>query len=166
MLCWPAANSQPWSSSRPLGGWCPAWLGNAASSGDESFAAGLLEYPHWTRPASFRGLEAPEVLRSGDHARVRRWRQAMAIVRTARERPDLLAMRGVSDLDRELLAEFDLELGESGSELITAVTAHRCGNSPTDHYLSQWSSSRLSRESDRYGKHRSGRPGSSPRRSS
>ncbi len=92
----------------------PGVLGNAASSADESFAAGLLEYPHWTRPASFRGLEAPEVLRSGDHARVRRWRQAMALVRTARERPDLLAVRGVSDLDRELLAEFDLELGESG----------------------------------------------------
>ncbi len=88
----------------------PGVLGNEASSADESFAAGLLEYPQWTRPASFRGLDAPEVLRSGDHARVGRWRLAMALVRTAAERPDLLAARGVSEADRELLAEFGLEL--------------------------------------------------------
>lgn len=90
----------------------PGVLGNAASSTEESFAAGLLEHPQWTRPASFRGLETPEVLRSGDHARIRRWRQAMALVRTAAERPDLLAVRGVSEADRELLAEFGLELRE------------------------------------------------------
>lgn len=91
----------------------PGVLGNAASSADESFAAGLLEHPQWTRPASFRGLETPEVLRSGDHARVNRWREAMALVRTASERPDLLAARGVSERDRELLAEFGLELDEN-----------------------------------------------------
>ncbi len=88
----------------------PGVLGNEASSADESFATGLLEHPQWTRPASFRGLDAPDVLRSGDHARVSRWRQAMALVRTAEERPDLLAARGVSGADRELLAEFGLEL--------------------------------------------------------
>ncbi|MDE0499273.1 MAG: tRNA (guanosine(37)-N1)-methyltransferase TrmD [Acidimicrobiaceae bacterium] len=88
----------------------PGVLGNEASSADESFAAGLLEHPQWTRPASFRGLDAPEVLRSGDHARVGRWRRAMALVRTAAERPDLLAARGVSEADRELLTEFGLEL--------------------------------------------------------
>lgn len=88
----------------------PGVLGNEASSADESFATGLLEHPQWTRPASFRGLDAPDVLRSGDHARVGRWRQAMALVRTAAERPDLLAARGVNDADRELLAEFGLEL--------------------------------------------------------
>ena len=87
----------------------PGVLGNVASSTEESFATGLLEYPHWTRPAQFRGMEVPDVLRSGDHARVARWRQAMALVRTARERPDLLVERGVSDIDRELLAEFGLE---------------------------------------------------------
>lgn len=92
----------------------PGVLGNAASAADESFSGGLLEYPHWTRPAQFRGLDVPEVLRSGDHARVARWRRAMALVRTARERPDLLAERGVSDLDRELLAEFGLRLPETG----------------------------------------------------
>ncbi|WP_420611383.1 tRNA (guanosine(37)-N1)-methyltransferase TrmD [Candidatus Poriferisodalis sp.] len=88
----------------------PGVLGNEASSEEESFATGLLEHPQWTRPASFRGLDAPEVLRSGDHARVGRWRQAMALIRTAAERPDLLAARGVSEADRELLTEFGLEL--------------------------------------------------------
>ena len=90
----------------------PGVLGNAASSTEESFAAGLLEYPQWTRPASFRSMDVPEVLRSGDHARVARWRHAMALVRTAAERPDLLAARGVSDADRELLAEFSLDLDD------------------------------------------------------
>ena len=92
----------------------PGVLGNAASSSDESFSAGLLEYPHWTRPAQFRGLDVPDVLRSGDHARVARWRRAMALVRTARERPDLLAEHGIGELDRELLAEFGLELPGTG----------------------------------------------------
>ncbi len=90
----------------------PGVLGNETSSADESFVTGLLEHPQWTRPASFRGFEAPGVLRSGDHARVHRWRQAMALVRTAAERPDLLAARGVSEADRELLAEFGLEIDD------------------------------------------------------
>ena len=88
----------------------PGVLGNVASSSEESFSAGLLEYPHWTRPARFRDLEVPEVLRSGDHARVSRWRRAMALVRTAHERPDLMAEHGISELDQELLAEFGLEI--------------------------------------------------------
>lgn len=90
----------------------PGILGNAASSADESFAEGLLEYPHWTRPASFRGIEVPAVLRSGDHAAVARWRRAMAIVRTASERPDLLRARGFDAADQALLTEFGLELPE------------------------------------------------------
>ena len=92
----------------------PGVLGNDVSSREESFAAGLLEYPHWTRPAKFRGMDVPDVLRSGDHARVARWRRAMALARTARERPDLLAGRGLSESEREVLAEFGLELPESG----------------------------------------------------
>ena len=59
---------------------CPGVLGNEASPDDESFADGLLEYPHYTRPADFRGMEVPEVLRSGDHGRVARWRRAGALV--------------------------------------------------------------------------------------
>jgi tRNA (guanine37-N1)-methyltransferase len=68
----------------------PGVMGNTASAADESFAAGLLEYPQYTRPAVYRGLEVPEVLRSGDHAAIARWRRTQAIERTRRLRPDLL----------------------------------------------------------------------------
>jgi tRNA (guanine37-N1)-methyltransferase len=68
----------------------PGVLGNAASAGDESFADGLLEYPQYPRPAEFRGWAVPEVLRSGDHGRVARWRQEEARRRTKERRPDLL----------------------------------------------------------------------------
>src|SRR5712691_8881825 len=67
----------------------PGVLGNVASPGDESFAAGLLEYPQYTRPAQFRGWPVPEVLRSGDHSRVARWRRAQALRRTLVRRPGL-----------------------------------------------------------------------------
>jgi tRNA (guanine37-N1)-methyltransferase len=85
----------------------PGVLGNDASTAEESFAGGLLEYPQWTRPASFRGVDVPDILRSGDHARVGRWRRAQALRRTMRLRPDLMAARGgLTDDDRALLAEF------------------------------------------------------------
>jgi tRNA (guanine37-N1)-methyltransferase len=69
----------------------PGVLGAAASTDEESFSAGLLEAPCYTRPAEFRGLRVPEVLLSGHHERVRQWRDAEARARTARVRPDLLA---------------------------------------------------------------------------
>jgi tRNA (guanine37-N1)-methyltransferase len=72
----------------------PGVLGNEQSAGDESFTTGLLEYPHYTRPAEFRGWSVPEVLRSGDHARVERWRRAEALALTLRRRPDLIGARG------------------------------------------------------------------------
>lgn len=85
----------------------PGVLGNEASSEDESFSDGLLEYPQFTRPADFRGLVVPEVLRSGDHGRIRRWRRAQALARTIARRPDLIAARGgLTDEDERLLAEF------------------------------------------------------------
>lgn len=87
----------------------PGVVGNEASIEDESFSDGLLEHPQYTRPASFRGWEVPEVLRSGDHARVARWRRAQALARTAEHRPDLIEARGgLTDADRQLLDEFDL----------------------------------------------------------
>lgn len=87
----------------------PGALGNEASSGEESFEDGLLEYPQYTRPAEFRGHAVPEVLRSGDHARVARWRRAEALRRTIERRPDLLARRGgLSEEDRAVLSEFDV----------------------------------------------------------
>ena len=88
----------------------PGVLGNEASPDDESFADGLLEYPHYTRPADFRGMEVPEVLRSGDHGRVARWRRAGALVRTLALRPDLIERRGgFTNDDRALLEEFGLD---------------------------------------------------------
>ncbi|HUW02188.1 MAG TPA: tRNA (guanosine(37)-N1)-methyltransferase TrmD [Acidimicrobiales bacterium] len=87
----------------------PGVMGNDASADDESFASGLLEHPQYTRPASFRGWSVPEVLRSGDHARVARWRHAQAVARTRDRRPDLLASRGgITDAEQALLEEFDL----------------------------------------------------------
>ena len=86
----------------------PGAMGNAESPITESFgAAGLLEEPQFTRPARFRGWDVPEVLRSGDHARIARWRRAQALHRTLRDRPDLVRRRGgVSDSERRLLEEF------------------------------------------------------------
>ncbi|MEZ5141339.1 MAG: tRNA (guanosine(37)-N1)-methyltransferase TrmD [Acidimicrobiales bacterium] len=72
----------------------PGVMGNAASGEDESFSDGLLEYPQYTKPADFRGFTVPEVLRSGDHARIARWRQAQSLRRTLAERPDLVEARG------------------------------------------------------------------------
>ncbi len=90
----------------------PGVMGNALSAGDESFSAGLLEYPQYTRPAVFRGWEVPDVLRSGDHGRIERWRRAQALVRTIERRPDLMAARGgLSGPERGLLAEFGLDDG-------------------------------------------------------
>ncbi|HWJ96929.1 MAG TPA: tRNA (guanosine(37)-N1)-methyltransferase TrmD [Acidimicrobiales bacterium] len=87
----------------------PGVMGNTTSGDDESFSEGLLEYPHYTRPAEFRGWEVPDVLRSGDHGRVARWRHAQALARTIRDRPDLIEARGgLSNADRKVLAEFDL----------------------------------------------------------
>ncbi len=65
----------------------PGVMGNDDSAHDESFGAGLLEYPQYTRPAVFRGWPVPEVLRSGDHARVARWRRAQALARTRSAAP-------------------------------------------------------------------------------
>ncbi|HEY5096741.1 MAG TPA: tRNA (guanosine(37)-N1)-methyltransferase TrmD [Acidimicrobiales bacterium] len=72
----------------------PGVLGNECSTTDESFSIGLLEYPQYTRPASFRGWDVPEVLRSGDHGRVERWRRAQSVLRTLDRRPDLIEARG------------------------------------------------------------------------
>jgi len=90
----------------------PGVLGNDESSEHESFGerAGLLEEPQYTRPAEFRGWAVPEVLRSGDHARVARWRRAQALHRTRARRPDLLPAELTSE-DQALLDEFPAEDG-------------------------------------------------------
>ena len=87
----------------------PGGVGNEASVHDESFREGLLEYPHYTRPAVFRGKAVPDVLRSGDHGRIARWRRATALARTRERRPDLMDARGGTTAEEEaLLREFGL----------------------------------------------------------
>jgi tRNA (guanine37-N1)-methyltransferase len=100
----------------------PGALGNEASARQESFTAGtaggrvsgpdstchscgLLDYPHYTRPAEFRGMAVPEVLVSGDHDQIRRWRRRQALEKTLRNRPDLLERTPLSGEDRALLEE-------------------------------------------------------------
>lgn len=81
-------------------------MGNAVSPVTESFGAtGLLEEPQYTRPADFRGWAIPEVLRSGDHARIERYRHAQRLHRTLRERPDLIDARGGVTADEQVLLE-------------------------------------------------------------
>jgi tRNA (guanine37-N1)-methyltransferase len=82
----------------------PGVLGNADSLAEESHADGLLEAPSYTKPAVWRGLSVPEVLRSGDHARIARWRRDRALLRTAARRPDLLAALPPDALDKRDLA--------------------------------------------------------------
>jgi tRNA (guanine37-N1)-methyltransferase len=84
----------------------PGVMGNTESGDDESFGAGLLEYPQYTRPADFRGWPVPEALRSGDHALIARWRRAQALRRTLDRRPDLLGPRALTADERRLLDEF------------------------------------------------------------
>ena len=84
----------------------PGVLGNAMSPDHESFGAGLLEEPQYTRPAEFRGWVVPEVLRSGDHARIDRWRRAQALRRTLERRPELLEGRDLTAEEQALLDEW------------------------------------------------------------
>ncbi|MDZ4169363.1 MAG: tRNA (guanosine(37)-N1)-methyltransferase TrmD [Coriobacteriia bacterium] len=80
----------------------PGALGDDGSSVEESFSDGLLEYPHYTRPAVFRGTSVPDVLRSGDHGRIAAWRREQSIRRTARTRPDLLRTADLTAEERSL----------------------------------------------------------------
>ena len=85
----------------------PDVIGNPESVANESFESDLLDHPHYTRPADFQGMLVPDVLRSGDHGQVARWRMAAALARTLRRRPDLIERRGgLSEEEEDLLAEF------------------------------------------------------------
>jgi len=87
----------------------PGALGNPHSVQHESFWDGVLDYPHYTRPDVFRGLRVPEVLLSGHHAQIERWRRRKALERTLRRRPDLLERAPLTDEDRRLLDEIQNE---------------------------------------------------------
>jgi tRNA (guanine37-N1)-methyltransferase len=87
----------------------PGVLGNEASAADESHAEGLLEYPQYTRPEEFRGETVPEILRSGNHGAIARWRRKESLRRTLERRPDLLESADLSDEDHAILEEIDAE---------------------------------------------------------
>lgn len=84
----------------------PGVLGDEAAPAKDSFSAGLLEGPHYTRPEEYRGWRVPEVLLSGDHARIARWRREMALGRTWQRRPDLLETADLSPEEQKLVEEF------------------------------------------------------------
>jgi tRNA (guanine37-N1)-methyltransferase len=85
----------------------PGALGDPQGAWKDSHASGLLEYPHYTRPADFRGWQVPEALVSGDHARIERWRREQALLRTWQRRPDLLEYAELSPADRAFLASLE-----------------------------------------------------------
>jgi len=84
----------------------PGVLGNETSAEEDSFSEGVLEYPQYTRPEEFRGMKVPEVLLSGNHAEIARWRRKQSLGRTWLQRPDLLQSRSLSVTDQQLLKEF------------------------------------------------------------
>jgi len=108
----------------------PGAVGNEASTRQESFgtsaelppgetpistcvSGGLLDYPHYTRPAEFRGMAVPEVLMAGNHEEIRRWRRRTALEKTLRNRPDLLSGAALSEEDKKLLAQITGQVTQS-----------------------------------------------------
>lgn len=87
----------------------PGALHDADSAGCDSFATGLLDHPHYTRPEVYEGVSVPPVLLSGHHAQIERWRRKQALGRTKRRRPDLLSQVALSASDEELLAQYESE---------------------------------------------------------
>lgn len=103
----------------------PGALGCETGAWDDSFATGLLEYPQYTRPPVFRGMAIPEILVSGHHAQVARWRREQALRRTWERRPDLLAKASLSDADRAFLARLaaEMETKPSDEEPVSGIEA-------------------------------------------
>ena len=86
----------------------PGALGHVDSAEEDSFANGVLDCPHYTRPETYRGVDVPAVLLSGDHSAIARWRRAQSLRRTLDRRPDMLSWQALSDEDRMLLNEWKL----------------------------------------------------------
>ena len=89
----------------------PDVLGDPTGAEDDSHAMGLLEYPHYTRPPEFRGWKAPDILLSGDHAKIEKWRREQALERTFRKRPDMLEKANLSEEDKKFIEK--LKVGKS-----------------------------------------------------
>ena len=87
----------------------PGVLGDPDGAADDSHASGLLEYPHYTRPPEFRGWQVPEILLSGDHAKIARWRREQSLLRTRLRRPDMLEKADLSETDHKFLEKISKE---------------------------------------------------------
>lgn len=101
----------------------PGALGDPDGAQDDSFASGLLEYPHYTRPAQFREWSVPDVLLSGNHAEITRWRREQSLARTWRKRPDLLARFDLTPKDRLFLKKLEQQQLETGSPVAPSDAA-------------------------------------------
>ena len=88
----------------------PGVLGDKDATIKDSHASGLLEHPHYTRPAEFRGWEVPEVLRSGNHSHIDRWRREQSVKRTLERRPDLITGADLTSEDRVFIESLEEEL--------------------------------------------------------
>ncbi len=91
----------------------PGVLGDPDGAADDSHAAGLLEYPHYTRPPEFRGWRVPDILLSGDHAKIAKWRREQSLLRTLKRRPDLLKNALLSEADLTILNQIEKDKGDS-----------------------------------------------------
>jgi tRNA (guanine37-N1)-methyltransferase len=97
--------------------WLPGVLGDPDGVLDDSHASGLLEYPHYTRPPEFRGWGVPEILLSGDHGRIARWRREQSLLRTWQQRPDLLQTASLSKQDSKFLDQLEASNGNDESNI-------------------------------------------------
>ena len=107
-------------------------VGDEESVEHESFSRGLLDFPQYTRPAEFRDLKVPDVLLSGHHAAIRRWRKRQAVERTFDQRPDLLALATLDDEEREMLAELKERRSQSTPNQVQGEQGGQHGRSGND----------------------------------
>lgn len=94
----------------------PEALGNSASAQTDSHSSGLLEHPHYTRPAEYKGMKVPEVLMNGNHGLIEQWRHKESLKRTFERRPDMLDGRELTDEEKQWLAEWTKEAEESDND--------------------------------------------------
>jgi tRNA (guanine37-N1)-methyltransferase len=87
----------------------PGVLGDPDGAADDSHSSGLLEYPHYTRPPEFRGWKVPDILLSGDHAKIEKWRRQESLRRTLKRRPDMMENAPISETDRKMLKKIQGE---------------------------------------------------------
>jgi len=111
----------------------PGVLGHPTGAEDDSHSMGLLEYPHYTKPSSFRDWKVPEILLSGDHAKIEKWRRAQALTRTFHKRPDMLDKAELSEKDKKaILDKYDLNVNHLPAIKMSDPAVSELGVEPGD----------------------------------